>query len=284
MSYRASKLLNRFYIGTLLALGFSFFACKQEPYNPDLLNTDFGDDTVNIAYRISSIDAYDAAGEETNIRFFIDTGIVWAWRQIEVASASGLRKFVPVYINGYLRSLQDEQSQEMVKINYVYNNIVARQLTKEIIVDRLQNPYAIVFKYDSGLLSKVEYRNYFPLSEQIGSQIIDSIVLCKGLNVSDCNDSSKAQYFYNGQKNALRNCRELLPIILVLSDWNSTDLYRMKGSLPLFFSQNVVIACNAPRLIEYEYALNNKFEYNYFYMKDPITKKLDGFAFSYFIK
>ena len=256
-------------------------SCDDESYDGvgDYITN--GADTVDVVYRIASIDLYDTSNTESNIYLTLDTSIDLKWSSIIYDSDLLTKKFLVEYKNGYIQKLVDERTQDEILLTYQTINGTLTKKVKTLQYNRPFNPFAFVFYYDSGYCVKIEKRLVGSATYLITEIIEEQFEFCKNVNISDCTDSSKAQYLYSQIKNPLLNANELFPILFILNNNFEGSLQKALNSVPILYSKYIPVACAKPNLTEYEFGFNSKFEYTFLYYKDASTKKINGLTFNY---
>lgn len=268
----------------LAVLFLSLVGCYSDPYETTGNYINNSSDTVNLSYRISSISIFDTLEREIDIRFYLDTGSFLAWRQIEVSNLIQTQRYACEYENSLLARLTNESNLELIELKYAYNRFLGKHVPTTILVNHIQDPYAILFYFDSAYCTRIERRKIDPFSGLVTGIIQDELNFCKASDFSSCSDSGFANYGYVARKNPMYLSRELIPVLGILREPKAADLYHFEALMPLFFGKQIPNYAERPRDIEYQYGLNQNFDYTFFYCKNAENKKIDGFLLSYFIE
>lgn len=242
-------------------------------------------DSVKFGYKVATLYFTDSNNKETAINFSLEISSVYAWKSIEInsESSSTIKKYTPEYdLNGNLRTLIEEQSAGLENIEIEYKTIPPSnvKLISALKYYRVNNPFALIFNYDSVNLKSIERRHLDRITKSVGV-LLESETFCADIDLGSCEENGvTTAYQYSVFYNNLYHSNELLPFILLLKNPQQNSLLDIIPDLPLYFSKHYVSNLNKPIVGNYELGLNSNFEPTYFYFKRPGLGPIQGYNFS----
>jgi len=262
-----------------------FSSCKKESSNGIATYINPIKDTVKFGYRLATLYYTDTDTKETSFDFNLEISNVYAWKSILInyEKNNSTKKYSPIYdIAGNITSLMDEESVGLENIEIEYKIIPPSnvKLVSTLKYYRVNDPFALIFNYDSVNLKSIERRYLVRETGEIGG-IIESAFFCSGLDLGSCSDStSTVEYQYGQFFNNLYHSNELLPFILLLKNPNQTTLLDIVPDLPLYFSRHYSASLIRPNSGSFELGLNPNFEPSFFYFKNASFGLTQGYNFS----
>ncbi len=274
-----------YYISLFLSFLLLFSSCERESSNGIATYINPPKDTVKFGYRLATLYYTDTDSKETSFDFNLEISNVYAWKSILInyEKSNSIKKYFPIYdIAGNITSLLDEESVGLENIEIAYKLIPPSnvKLVSTLKYYRVNDPFALIFNYDSVNLKSIERRYLVRESGEIGG-IIESAFFCSGLDLGSCSDStSTVEYQYGQFFNNLYHSNELLPFILLLKNPNQTTLLDILPDLPLYFSRHYATSLIRPNSGTFELGLNPNFEPSFFYFKNASFGLTQGYNFS----
>lgn len=267
---------------SILISQFLLLSCSKEKSIAEVVYNNPPKDSIKFAYRLNTLYYFDRNSKETTFDFTLDTGLYYAWKSVDIKYEDNANsiQLTPEYTNGYITSWIDNSFNQLLSIEYNRIPPSNLRLITSIKYFRANNPFALVFKYDSINLSKVEFCNLDLLSREIGG-IIEEVNFCSNENIGSCTSGNPSgSYVYSFIMNSLYRSNELAPFLFILKNPNLTGLNDILPELPLYFSRHYPDGILKPIQNSYEYGLNAKKEPSFFYYRPLPGNLVLGYNFS----
>ena len=240
-------------------------------------------DSINFAYRISTLYYFDEQQKETSFEFTLDTGLLYAWKSVLVnyEGSTSAKLYIPEYKNGFITAWVDfNTAKPIIEFEYVSSSSKFRNLISSIKYYGINNPFALIFNYDSLNLNKISRCSLDPETGVIGG-VTEDAKFCSNFNIGSCsNSTSSVDYYYGNFTNSLYHCNELIPFLFILKNPNQNNLMDILTDLPLYFSKNYPEALVNPSSFSYDFGLNSEKEPSYFYYRNVPGNVVQGYNFS----
>lgn len=269
------------YISILLLLS----SCSKEKSIAEALYNNPLKDSVKFGYKISTLYYTDTNNKEVAFNYELEIANVYSWKSIEInyEGSNTSRNYTPEYdITGNLLALREENSAllENIEIEYIRIPPSNIRLVSALKYYRFNNPFALIFNYDSVNLKSVERRFLDRESKNIGG-LIEKASFCADIDMGSCIDNSAtAEYQYNQFFNNLYHSNELIPFILLLKNPQQSSLSEILPDLPLYFSRHYPSSILKSNPGTFEIGLNSDFRPTFFYFKRAKSLYIQGYNFS----
>ncbi len=270
-------------IGTHILVLFFLASCSKEKSIAEVVYNNPPKDSIKFAYRVNTLYYFDRDAKETTFDFTLDTGLFYAWSSVSIfyEKSSIVKQYNPVYTNGYITSwIDNSASSQHVDLSFKSTPPSTLKLIESIKYYRMNDPFALVFQYDSINLSRVELRNLDRETGVIGG-MLEYVDFCSTTDLGACSKTIPgAEYFYGNIFNSLYHSNEILPFIFILNNPEQSSLLDILPYFPLYFSRHYPDGITKPLHGSYEVGLNAKKEPTYLYYHPLPENLVLGFNFS----